>query len=235
MGEVPGASKEAHHQIYRPLKIHFDQKMRTGKRELQRLIAYEAARILTELRSDNITYACQKAAARYGITKRQLLPTREEVENALREQQRLVRGENQTATLHALRLSALEAMQALIRFKPKLVGAVFDGTADSNSRVKLHLLADTPEDLLFTLSDLHIPWQEKQHRLQFSNGRKETVPCFLFNADGVGFELVVLPARNPRNHPLDPLDNQPIQGATFKQLQLMVEITQAESDTSPFA
>ncbi|MGD8912163.1 MAG: hypothetical protein PVI97_11855 [Candidatus Thiodiazotropha sp.] len=209
--------------------------MRTGKRELQRLIAYEAARILTELRSDNITYACQKAAARYGITKRQLLPTREEVENALREQQRLVRGENQAATLHALRLSALEAMQALIQFKPKLVGAVFDGTADSNSRVKLHLLADTPEDLLFTLSDLRIPWQEKQHRLQFSDGRKETVPCFLFSADGVGFELVVLPARNPRNHPLDPLDNQPIQGATVKQLQLMVKTTQPESDTLPFA
>ncbi|MCG7863055.1 MAG: hypothetical protein JAZ18_11760 [Candidatus Thiodiazotropha endolucinida] len=197
--------------------------MRTGKRELQRLIAYEAARILTELRSDNVTYACQKAAAKYGITKRQFLPTREEVESALREQQRLVRGERQTNTLRTLRLSALNAMQALIQFNPKLVGAVFDGTADSNSCVKLHLFADTPEDLLFTLSDLHIPWQEKQHRLQFSDGRKESVPCFIFNADGVGFELVVLPAKNPRNHPLDPLDNQPIQGASIKQLQQLVD------------
>jgi hypothetical protein len=197
--------------------------MRTGKRELQRLIAYEAARILTELRSGNITYACQKAAAKYGITKRQLLPTREEVEKALREQQRLIRGEHQADTLHTLRLSALDAMCALIEFKPKLVGAVFDGTADSNSKVKLHLLADTPEDLLFTLSDLHIPWQEKQRRLLFSDGKKATVPSFLFSADGIDFELIVLPSRNPRNHPLDPMDNQPIQGATIEQLQRLVE------------
>lgn len=197
--------------------------MRTGKRELQRLIAYEAARILTELRSDNIAYACQKAAAKYGITKRQLLPTREEVERALREQQRLIRGEHQTGTLHALRLSALDAMRALVKFKPRLVGAVFDGTADSNSKVKLHLLADTPEDLLFTLSDLHIPWQEKQYRLLFSDGQKMTVPCFLFSADGVGFELLVFPAHNPRNRPLDPMDHQPIQGATIEQLQQLME------------
>jgi hypothetical protein len=197
--------------------------MRSGKRELQRQIAYEAARILTELRSDNITYACHKAAAKYGITKRQLLPTREEVENALREQQRLIRGEGQADTLHALRLSALEAMRALTKFKPRLVGAVLDGTADSNSKVKLHLLAETPEELLFTLSDLHIPWQEKQHRLLFSDGKKLTVPCFLFSADGVAFELLVLPARNPRNHPLDPMDKQPIHGATLEQLQQLIE------------
>ncbi|MES9991557.1 MAG: hypothetical protein ABW098_06350 [Candidatus Thiodiazotropha sp.] len=197
--------------------------MRTGKRELQRRIAYDAARILTELRSDNIAYACQKAGAKYGITKRQQLPTREEVENALREQQRLLRGEGQANTLQALRKSALSAMLALEGFQPKLVGAVFDGTADSNSTVKLHLYADTPEELLFTLSDLHIPWQEKQHQMQFSDGSRELIPCFLFSADGVGFELSVLPAHNPHNHPLDPLDSQPIQGATIKQLQLLIE------------
>jgi hypothetical protein len=197
--------------------------MHTGKRELQRLIAYEAARILTELRSDNIAYACQKAAAKYGVTKRQQLPSRDEVENALREQQRLLRGSSQSESMQTLRLSALNAMQALEQFQPMLVGAVLDGTADSNSKVRLHLFADTPEDLLFALSDLHIPWREKQHRIHFSDGSIESVPCFLFTADGVGFELTLLPAHNPRNRPLDPLDHQPIQGATLKQLQALME------------
>jgi hypothetical protein len=197
--------------------------MRTGNRELQKRIAYEAARILTELRSDNIAYACQKAAAKYGITKRQLLPTREEVENALREQQRLLRGERQTNTLQALRQNALNAMQALKQFNPKLVGAVFDGTADSNSAIRLHLIAETPEELLFALGDMHIPWRQKDHQMHFSNGAKESVPCFLFTADGVRFELTVLPAKYSHNRPLDPLDNQPFQGASIKQLQLLVE------------
>jgi hypothetical protein len=197
--------------------------MRTGKRELQKRIAYEAARILTELRSDNIAYACQKAAAKYGINKRQLWPTREEVENALREQQRLLRGDGQSNMVQSLRLSALDAMRALKQFQPRLVGSVFDGTADANSSIRLHLFADTPEDLLFTLSDMHIPWREKQHQVHFSNGIRESMPCFSFTADGVGFELTVLPVKYSHSRPLDPLDNQPLQSATIKQLQLLIE------------
>ncbi|MCU7882224.1 MAG: hypothetical protein KZQ60_18145 [Candidatus Thiodiazotropha sp. (ex Lucinoma aequizonata)] len=54
--------------------------MGSSKRELQRRIAYEAARILTEFHSDNITHACQKAAAKYSVTRRQMMPSRQEIE-----------------------------------------------------------------------------------------------------------------------------------------------------------
>ncbi|MCU7917701.1 MAG: hypothetical protein KZQ95_05015 [Candidatus Thiodiazotropha sp. (ex Epidulcina cf. delphinae)] len=193
--------------------------MSTNKRELQRRIAYEAARILTELRSDNIGHARQKAAAKYGVSKRRLMPSREEIELALREQQRLVRGEQQSDALQQLRRSALNAMQALRQFHPLLVGSVFHGTADANSQVQLHLYAETPEEVLFALSDLQIPWQEKQHAMVFSDGSRQQAPGFHFNADGVGFELTVLPAGNHHRRPLDPLDNQPIRGANLKQLK----------------
>ncbi len=192
--------------------------MANDKRELQRRIAYEAARIMTEYRSDNIAHACQKAAAKLGVSRRQQMPTREEVEEALREQQWLTRGEEQQQALSRLRRSALEAMQALRQFDPILVGSVYQGTADSNSRVQLHLYADTPEDVLFALSDLKIPWQERQRTLSFSNGRRLEVPSFNFTADGVAFELLVLSSENPHAKPLDPLDNQPIRGATLKQM-----------------
>ena len=196
--------------------------MSKGKRELQRRIAYEAARILTEYRSDNIAYACQKAAAKLGISHRQQMPTREEVEQALMEQQRLLRGDEQVAALQRLRQSALQAMQALQQFNPVLVGSVFKGTADSNSRVQLHLYADTPEEVLFTLSDLHIPWQERQRMFNFSNGQRREIPLFQFSADEVVFELLVLPADNPHTRPLDPQDNQPILGVNLKQLAELV-------------
>jgi hypothetical protein len=196
--------------------------MTQAKRELQRRIAYEAARIMTEYRSDNVAHACQKAAARLGITRRQQMPTREEVEVALREQQRLLRGNEQELALNRLRRSALEAMRALHQFDPVLVGSVYQGTADTNSRVRLHLHAATPEDVLFALTDLKIPWQERQRTLSFTNGRRQEVPSFQFTADGVGFELLVLPLENPHIRPLDPLDNQPIQGATLKQMNSLV-------------
>lgn len=196
--------------------------MSNTKRELQRRIAYEAARIMTEYRSDNIAYACQKAAAKLGVARRQQMPTREEVEEALREQQWLVRGDEQQQVLLRLRQIALQAMLALRRFSPVLVGSVFQGTADSNSHVQLHLFADTPEDVLFTLSDLQIPWQEKQRMLTFRSGGRKEVPSFQFTADGVIFELLVLSSQAPHNRPLDPLDNQPMQGANLKQLQALV-------------
>ena len=196
--------------------------MSQNKRELQRRIAYEAARIMTEYRSDDMAYASQKAAARLGVTRRQQMPTREEIEDALREQQNLLRGDDQQQALERLRRSAREAMRTFKQFSPILVGPVYEGTADTNSRVRLHLHAETPEDVLFCLTDLRIPWQERQRSLLFSNGHRREVPCFQFVADGVGFELLVLSAQNPHPRPLNPLDNQPIKGATLKQIDALV-------------
>jgi hypothetical protein len=196
--------------------------MPQGKRELQRRIAYEAARIMTEYRSDNMAHACQKAAARLGVTWRQQMPTRDEIEEALREQQRLLRGDEQQQALNRLRRSALEAMQALHQFNPLLVGSVYQGTADTNSGIQLHLYANTPEDVLFTLTDMKIPWQERERTLSVSKGHRREVPSFQFTADGVHFELLVLSSEKPHMRPLDPIDNQPIRGATLEQLGALV-------------
>lgn len=194
------------------------------KRELQRRIAYEAARLMTEYQTDDMAYACQKAAAKLGVTRRQQMPTPDEVEEALREQQRLLRGDEQPAALQRLRLQALQAMDALGQFEPLLVGSVYQGTADSNSPIRLYLFANTPEEVLFTLSDLKIPWRESQRTLSFRNGAKALVPVFKIAADGIAIELTVMSSEDIHNRPLDPLDRQPLQGIKLKQLR---EITKA--------
>ena len=196
--------------------------MKATKREIQRRIAYETARILTEYQSSDQAFAIQKAASRLGISDRRLLPTREEISLAIREQQRLFRGSDQASALQKLRTAALQTMQLLVRFRPLLVGPVYEGTADSNSPVRLHLFADTPEDVIFALADLHIPWQERDRTLRFSGGGRKNMPGFQFNANGVLFELVVMPEQGPYSKPLDPLDHQPIQGATSKQLKVLL-------------
>jgi hypothetical protein len=189
------------------------------KRELQRRIAYEAARLMTEYQTDDMAYACQKAAAKLGVTRRQQMPNPDEVEEALREQQRLLRGDEQIAALHHLRQQALQAMNALGQFDPLLVGSVYQGTADSNSPIRLYLYANTPEEVLFTLSDMKIPWRESQRTLSFRNGTKELVPVFKITADGVAIELTVMSSEDIHNRPLDPLDRQPLQGISLKQLR----------------
>jgi hypothetical protein len=193
------------------------------KRELQRRIAYEAARLMTEYQTDDMAYACQKAAAKLGVTRRQQMPSPDEVEDALREQQRLLRGDEQPAALQHLRQQAQQAMEALGQFDPLLVGSVYQGTADSNSPIRLYLFANTPEEVLFTLSDMKIPWRESQRTLSFRNGTKELVPVFKITADGVTFELTVMSSEDIHNRPLDPLDRQPLQGINLKQLREIIE------------
>jgi hypothetical protein len=193
------------------------------KRELQRRIAYEAARLMTEYQTDDMSYACQKAAAKLGVTRRQQMPSPDEVEDALREQQRLLRGDEQPAALQHLRQQAQQAMEALGQFDPLLVGSVYQGTADSNSPIRLYLFANTPEEVLFTLTDMKIPWRESQRTLSFRNGSKELVPVFKITADGVTFELTVMSSEDIHNRPLDPLDRQPLQGINLKQLREIIE------------
>ena len=197
--------------------------MKADKREIQLRIAYEAARILTDNRSDDQSHAIYKAASRLGIHDKRMLPKREEVESVLREQQRLFRGSAQTTALGRLRMSALQAMKALEKFRPLLVGPVYAGTADSNSHVQLHLFADTPEEVVFALADLQIPWQERDRSLKFSAGSHKNMPCFQFNAGDTHFELVVLPSQGPYRRPLDPLDSRPTQGASIKQMALLLD------------
>lgn len=196
--------------------------MKATKRDIQRRIAYEIARILTEHRSSDQAFALQKATSRLGINDKRLLPTREEIAQALREQQRLFRGIDQESALRTLRDAALQGMEALLQFKPMLVGPVYEGTADSNSPVRLHLFADSPEEVIFSLSDLHIPWQERDHSMKFSGGSRKNMPGFQFNADGVVFELLVFPLQGTFSKPIDPLDNQPIQGISSNQLKSLL-------------
>ncbi len=196
--------------------------MKDGKREIQRLIAYEAARILTDSRLDDQNYAVHKAAARLGINNKRLMPAREEIDAALREQQRLFRGIEQQTVVEKMRNAALQAMKAMKQFKPLLVGPVYEGTADNNSQIRLHLFATTPEEVAFSLMELHIPWHEKDYSIKFADGSRKNTPSFRFTADGDLFELLVLPDNTRNNQPVGPQDNRPIKGATIQRLEKLL-------------
>ena len=178
--------------------------------------------MLTENRSDDQAYAIHKAAVRLGITNKRLMPNREEVESALKEQQCLFRGEEQQTAVKKLRGAALQAMKALIQFNPLLVGPVYEGIADTNSHIRLYLFAATPEEVVFSLMELHIPWHERDCSIKFGDGNRKNMPGFRFIADCNYFELVVLPNQGLYKRPVDPQDNRPIKGTTIQQLEKLL-------------
>jgi len=174
------------------------------KHALRQRLAYEAARIAAEERAADLGQACRKAAARLGCTNPRAWPRWEEIQEALRAQQRLVRGPAQIEAVQRLRHRALEAMDALGRFRPRLVGAALDGTADHHSSIELHLFSDDPTAVAACLAELHIPWRDGERQVRYRGGGRRTQPAFRFQAGETAVELVVFEENGIREAPLAP-------------------------------
>jgi len=189
----------------------------------RRRIAYEAARILAEQGDRDFERARRKAAERVGCRDRRLLPDNADILAELQSQQRLFEGPSHDDELLRLRRRALEAMQAFVRFEPRLVGPVLDGSADRNSPIQLHLFAETPEQLAHALLEKHIPWHQGERQLRYGDGSVRPHPLFTFEAGGHPVELLCLPLEGRREAPLSAVDNRPEERASIARVQGLLE------------
>ncbi|MEO9079900.1 MAG: hypothetical protein ABI268_11400, partial [Rhodanobacter sp.] len=145
-----------------------------------------------------------------------------EIEQALREHQRLFLSDSQPALLLQRREAALEAMRFLGRFQPRLVGAVLDGTADAHSAVCLHLFSDDPDTVELYLREQGVPVESQARRLRYGDGTQPEYPVLLFAADQLPFDLTVLPRDAIRQAPLDRADDRPMRRAALAQVEMLV-------------
>ncbi len=206
-------TRGVHHRIHAA-----DRAQRTRRR-----VAQEAARLMSEHGIRDYRHAKTKAAHRLGVGDEQSLPRNREVEQALREHQRLFLADSQTQTLQALREAACEALAFFAPFHPRLVGPVLAGTADQHSAVCLHLFSDEPESVLSFLSDHGIPFTESSRRLRMSRTQHQDMPVLEIMADTVPFDLTVLPRRAQRQPPLDRIDEKPMTGASLHAVRSLLE------------
>ncbi|MFO1505626.1 MAG: hypothetical protein U1F23_00880 [Lysobacterales bacterium] len=192
-------------------------------RSLQRNIAIEAARLISEDGVRDYRRAARKASARLGIMDERALPTARDIDDALREHQRLFAGSARLVTVRRLRESALAGMRALERFHPRLVGAVLDGTADEHSRVCLLLHADDPQEVAWFLDERRIPYVQSTRKVQLDHQRTRNFPVLGFIADDAPFDLTVLPAASLRQAPLDRHEGKPRPRASARELAMLLE------------
>jgi hypothetical protein len=178
-------------------------------------VAQEAARLMSEHGIRDFHHAKLKAAERLGIVDTQALPRNQEIEDALRERQRLFDGDSQPTQLKMRREAAIEAMRFLARFDPRLVGAVLEGTADEHSAVCLHLFSDDLDEVTLFLREHGVPAELQARRLRTSREGQADYPVLLFAADGLPFDLTVLPRDALRQAPLDRIDEKPMRRASL--------------------
>lgn len=201
---------------------HAGQHAKTRTREHRRLLAVEAARLMTEGGIRDFHQAKRKAAERLGIQDDQALPRNSEVQEALREHQRLFLADSQPQLVRERREAAEQAMGFLAPFEPRLVGAVLEGTADAHSAVCLHLYSDEPEAVPLFLAEHGIPFEQRSRNLRMDRERTAEAPVFLFSAEGTPFDLTVLPRDGLRQAPLDRVAERPMQRASLAMVREMI-------------
>ena len=196
---------------------HTHAETRTRERRLQ--VAHAAARLMAEGGIRDYHQAKLKAAQRLGILDDASLPRNREIEEALREYQRLFLGQDQARALQRRREAALPALDFFRAFQPRLVGPVLDGTADANAAIALHLHSDDPDAVPRWLEEHRIPAEARTRHLRLDRERALDAPVWVFTADGLGFDLTVLPEAVVRQAPLSPVDEKPMRRASAAQLR----------------
>ncbi len=192
-----------------------------GRADVRRRIAVEAARLIADDGLRDFHVAKRKAAARIGAFDEASLPRNSEIEDALREHQRLFQGDSQPRDLARLRETAIEAMRFLARFEPRLVGPVLDGSADEHSAVRLHLFSDDPREVLMFLEEQRIPYEEHTRAAAASQAPGDW-PVLQISADGVVVDITVFPLDGLRQAPPDRVSGKPMQRATLAMVEAIV-------------
>ncbi|MDO4708668.1 MAG: hypothetical protein Q4B94_02425 [Pseudomonadota bacterium] len=202
-------------------KKHKSADMR--QQQTRQHLAWEAARIMSASGIHDFRYAQHKAATRLGISNPALLPDKSEIEQALRDYQRLFRDDaKQLALLQTQRQAALQAMVFFQAFEPRLTGAALEGYADTHSAICLHLHCDTPETVSVFLHEHGIPAQSSIRRIRLDRQHTADVDVWTFTADQIAFELVVLPLSALRQPPLAEYDDRPARRASLAQLRSLL-------------
>ncbi|MGA9342954.1 MAG: hypothetical protein WBV61_11575 [Rhodanobacteraceae bacterium] len=191
-------------------------------RQQRRSIAVEAARLISESGLRDYQQAKRKAAADLGIAGEPNFPDNVEVQQALREHQRLFYGNSQPQTLRRWREAAREALRFFSTWEPRLVGPVLDGSADEQSAVCLHLHTDDAVEVARFLREHAIPYREKDRRLRLTRTMAADFPAFLFAAGDVPIDLTVLPYDRVRQAPLDRSGTKPMRRATLRALEKLI-------------
>jgi hypothetical protein len=179
-----------------------------------------AASLLDDHGHDSFAAAKRSAARRLGCSEAQAARVdNRAIADVLRERQSTP---EHAQMLAELRREALRAMRLLADFDPRAVGSLADGLHLGEPGFALHLVADTPEEVLLFLATRRIPARSAELRQRFSGGAERDVPCLSFRAGELWVRLLVFAPGDARAAPLAEIDGKPLQRLKLAQLEALL-------------
>ena len=196
-------------------------------------IAQVAARLMAEEGVHGFAEAKARAADRLGVQRRHTLPRNDEIEAEIRAYQALFQADEQPQWLARMRRTALEAMDLLEPFAPRLTGAVLRGTAPRDAEITLHLFTEPPEAVATFLFDRGIPWELDAWIGRFGGDREIELPMYRISPGGQPVRLVVFPSEGSREAPRSPVDGKPMARAGRARVAELLAESDSDDTDSP--
>lgn len=137
------------------------------------MVAEEAARLMLEEGISQYLDAKRRAAKtvlRGGWARPKDLPSNGEIRGCLLRRVELAEGPNRAARLFAMRATAVEVMESLVPYHPRLIGSVWSGHARRGSDIDLHVFPDDPDLLEHDLHDLGWCFEREEVLIRVSTG-----------------------------------------------------------------
>ena len=195
---------------------------RTNDARARALIAQEAARIILEEGVDDFGLAKRKAAERLGVAQSGALPSNAQIESCLAERQRLFEAGTHEDRLRELREVAVELMESMVAFAPRLAGPVLTGTATINSVIEVHLFSESIEAVADTLATRGYSAAHYDKKYRFGGGRTSILPGFRVQVRGEVAVMPVFPENGVREAPLSSIDQRPMQRASLRSVTALL-------------
>ena len=136
------------------------------------------------------------------------LPSNGEIKEALLELVTEIEGDGRTQRLFAMRIVALETLEALAAFHPRLIGSVATGHVRSGSDVDLHVFAWHPADVESRVKELG--WTYETQRVSILKHGKVMNFTHVHVEDIFPIELTVYPPNELAHRPRSSTDGKPI-------------------------
>ncbi|MCJ8312769.1 MAG: nucleotidyltransferase [Saccharospirillaceae bacterium] len=124
-------------------------------------------------------------------------------------------------TLLKMRLKAIEYMEKLNTFSPRLIGSVSTGKIKQTSDIDLHVFCDEIELLLMHLNDNKITYELKEVLIQ--SGNKQVLYQHVYLFDAFDIELSVYPENELRVTTRSSTDGKPIKRLSLAKVQSLIE------------
>ena len=190
-------------------------------RSLRKRVAREAAFLVYTSQEKEYKQAKRKAAEILGA---RILPSNREVANELDAIADEIEGKSRLKRLLRMRKEALEIMQCLEDYSPRLIGSVWRGTVHKNSDIDITVFSHDPKDVMKRIAERNFKIiKVEEDVIAEGEDKRSTFHIHIILPSGDEAEVVVRDPKDKMRDEICEIYGDVIRGLSLNELRKVLE------------